>query len=134
MPQNFKFSFTDLRVWQDSHRFALKVAKVADGLPIEERFCLASQLRRASLSVPNNIAEGHNLWGTPSYLRHIRIAHGSLGETASQLMFARDRNYLKACLSDELLSEAGSISRQLLALIRTLQETSPNRRVDFRSP
>jgi four helix bundle protein len=72
--------------------------------------------------VTSNIAEGHNLWGTPSNLRHVRIALGSLGETTSQLLFARDRNYVDKAQSAELISEAGAIHRQLLALIRSLQQ------------
>ena len=131
MPRTFTFSFTHLRVWQDSHRFAVKVAEMADSLPLDERFCLASQLRRASLSVPNNIAEGHSLWGTPSYLRHVRIALGSLGETASQLMFAGARAYFDAEVVQELLSEAGSIHRQMQALIQSLQkQPTQTRKVD----
>jgi four helix bundle protein len=92
--------------------------------PVYERYCLASQLRRAVLSVPTNIVEGHALWGSPSYLRHLRIALGSLAETEYLLLYARDSGYMSADLTDALLRKAGDVHRQLLALIRAVQRTA----------
>ncbi len=62
------------------------------------------------------------MWGVPSYLRHLRIALGSLAETEYLLIYARDSGYLSPESTDNLLLKAGSVHRQLLALIKTLQQ------------
>lgn len=117
-----RLTFTNLRVWRISHEFALEASRTGQTFPVHERYCLAAQLRRAALSVPSNIVEGHALWGTPSFLRHLRIALGSLAETEYLLIFARDSEYITAEHTSELLAKAGHVHRQLLALIRTMQE------------
>jgi four helix bundle protein len=113
--------FTQLRVWQASHALALDIGLAVRGFPIEERYGLAAQLKRASLSVPANLAEGHSLWGTASYLRHARIAVGSLAETEYLLIYARDAGFLEVGKVTKLLERATQIRGQLLALIRALQ-------------
>lgn len=113
--------YTSLRVWQSSHELALELGKVARTFPKDERYVLATQLRRAALSVPANIVEGYTLWGTPSYLRHIRIALGSAAETEYFLTYALDAGYLKEDVARVLIEKASKVKAQLLALIRALQ-------------
>jgi len=118
----FHHTFTDLRVWRVSHELALEVGRAALKFPVHERYCLAAQLRRAVLSVPTNIVEGYALWGSPSYLRHLRIALGSLAETQYLLLYARDSEYMQPDCTEALLGKAGDVHRQLLALIRAIQK------------
>src|SRR5437868_14937008 len=73
-------SFRDLIVWQKSHTLVLEVYKLTRRLPREELFGLVSQMRRAAVSVPANIAEGFKRRGKSDKARHMNIAQGSLEE------------------------------------------------------
>jgi four helix bundle protein len=73
--------FTDLKVWQRSHALTLDIYKFTATFPTDERFGLISQLRRAAVSVPTNIAEGSKRQSNPDYARFLNIAEGSLAET-----------------------------------------------------
>src|ERR1700733_7466309 len=86
--------FTDLMVWQRSHALVLQVYRLTKTFPSDERFGLTSQLRRAVLSVPTNIAEGSKRLTNPEYARFLNIAEGSLAETEYLLMVSRDLGYL----------------------------------------
>jgi four helix bundle protein len=86
--------YEDLRVWQLSHQLALEARALALQFPPDERYELTSQLRRALLSVPNNLVEGNGLWGPRNYLRHVRIAIGSLQEAEYLFRYAHDAGYM----------------------------------------
>jgi four helix bundle protein len=86
-------NYRDLVVWQRGMDIALAVYKITKTFPDVERFGLTSQLRRASVSVPANIAEGHARSSTKDYLRFISIATGSLAETATFIELAGRLNY-----------------------------------------
>jgi len=73
--------FTELKVWQRSHELTLEVYRVTASFPSTERFGLISQPRRASASVPTNIAEGSKRQSNQEYARFLNIAEGSLAET-----------------------------------------------------
>ena len=90
--------FTDLKVWQRSHAFVLAIYRATTSIPSDERFGITSQLRRAAVSVPSNIAEG------------------SLGETQYLLMLARDLGDLPQNVAAPLLGEADEIARMLHTL------------------
>ncbi len=82
--------FHQLQVWEKSHRFALAVYQVSRAFPSSELYGLTSQIRRASLSIPSNIAEGCGRQGPPEFARFLHIAMGSASEVEYQLLFARD--------------------------------------------
>jgi four helix bundle protein len=82
-------SFRDLDAWQAAMDLAVAAHEVAAQLPAEQRFELASQIRRAATSVPSNVAEGHAHRSDRSYPRHVRIALGSLWELDTQLELTR---------------------------------------------
>jgi four helix bundle protein len=82
-------SFRDLDAWQAAMDLAVVAHEVAAQLPTEQRFELGSQVRRAATSVPSNVAEGYAHRSDRSYLRHVRIALGSLWELDTQLELAR---------------------------------------------
>jgi four helix bundle protein len=108
--------FTDLRVWQRSHALVLRIYRIAARLPPDERFGLASQLRRAASSVPCNIAEGSKRRRRLDYARFLNIAEGSLAEVEYLLILTRDLEYVDCTVAGELASEADEIARMLQAL------------------
>lgn len=89
-------SFTDLVVWQKSHRLVLDVYRVSTRFPSHELYGLTAQLRRAAVSVPANIAEGFRKRGKGDKLRYLNIAQGSLEEVRYYLLLARDLGYVDA--------------------------------------
>ena len=107
--------FTELKVWQRGHALVLKVCKLTTGFPLVERYGLTSQLRRAVLSVPTNIAEGSKRVSNQNYARFLNVAEASLAETEYLLLVSRDLEYVtpaavNVCFSDvaELACSTGS--------------------------
>jgi len=109
-------SYTDLKVWQRSHALVLAVYRLTAVLPSDERFGLISQLRRASVSVPSNIAEGSKRQGHQDFARFLNIAEGSLAEVDYLLLLARDLGYGQEGVVANLRTEADEIARMLHAL------------------
>ncbi len=105
--------FTDLKVWQRSHALVLRLYQLTSELPAEERFGLVTQLRRAAVSVPTNIAEGSERQGSQDYARFLNIAEGSLVEIEYLVMLCRDRGYLAVDAVNEPLGEIKEIARML---------------------
>ena len=118
--------YQDLRAWQVAHQLALDVSRVVGIFPRNERFELTSQLRRAALSVPTNIAEGQGRYGSREALRFARIAAGSLWEVDYLLHFARDRGYLDSETFEHLVEQRKHTSRLLTRLIRSLRQAPPS--------
>ena len=87
-------SFRDLRSWRESNGLAVFEYKITAGFPIEERFGLANQLRRAAVSVPSNIAEGSSRRTTADLLNFLGIARGSVYEILSQCQLALELGYI----------------------------------------
>jgi four helix bundle protein len=113
-------SYEDLEVWQLSMRLAKEVEGIASRLPVREQYGLASQLRRASTSIPSNIAEG-SARPTLVYINHLRIALGSEAETKTQLKLAARMNFVKESEVTPLLDLASQIGRMLRGLVRSLR-------------
>jgi len=86
-------SFEDLVVWQKAHQFALAVYRFTRDFPADERFGLTSQIRRAAVSVPANIAEGFPKRSATDKLRFFNIAQGSLEEAHYYLILAKDLGF-----------------------------------------
>ena len=78
--------FKDIKVWQRSHALVVKLYSISRTLPAEGRFGLTSQLRRAAVSVPSNIAEGSKRQGRGDFAHFLNIAEGSLAETEYLVM------------------------------------------------
>ena len=89
-------NFTDLIVWQESHKLVLAVYKVVKTFPAEEKFALGSQLRRAAISITSNIAEGFARNTQKDKQQFYAISRGSLLELQNQLILAKDLNYISA--------------------------------------
>ena len=114
--------FTQLAVWQRGHALTLAIYDATRSFPRDELFGLTSQLRRASVSVPCNIAEGSKRRHRPDYSRFLNIAEGSLAEVEALLMLAKDLGYLSQQAAAARLDEAHELARMLSGL---------RRRVDF---
>ncbi len=113
--------FTDLAVWQRSHALVLHIYKLTREFPSDERFNFVSQLRRAALSVPTNIAEGSKRIGRSDYARFLNIAEGSLAETEYLLMVGRDLGYLTVKSYIGPQKEIEEISRMLHGLRKAVE-------------
>ena|SRR6476660_1342633 len=117
-------SYRDLEVWRRSIELAEKIYSVVRQLPPDERFGLSSQMRRASVSVPSNIAEGSGYGTTRRYVHHLRIAAGSNCELQTQLTLSARLRLLEPAQVDALLNQSNEIGRMLSGLIRSLQKNS----------
>jgi four helix bundle protein len=114
--------FTDLTVWQRSHGLVLQIYKITRGFPSDERFNLVTQIRRAALSVPTNIAEGSKRIGRQDYARFLNIAEGSLAETEYLLLVGRDLGYVEAKSYVASQREIEEISKMLHGLRKAVEE------------
>jgi len=108
--------FSELNVWKRSHPLVLDVYRLTTKFPTEEKFNLISQLRRAALSVPTNIAEGSKRKSRQEYARFLNYAEGSLAETEYLLIVSRDLSYLPSKVCEQQLNEISEIARMLNAL------------------
>ena len=104
-------SFTELIVWQKSHSLALEVYRLTQLFPKEEMFGITSQIRRASVSVAANIAEGYKRKSGNDKARFLNISEGSLDETKYFLILAKDLGFVKD--STELLNDADEVAKLL---------------------
>ena len=86
-------SYRELLVWQRAHEFVLSVYRFSETFPRHEIFGLRSQIRRAAMSVPSNIAEGYKRRGKRDKAHYLNMAQASLEETSYQLILARDLGY-----------------------------------------
>ena len=114
-------SYRDLQVWQKSMDFAVEVHTLTRGFPKEELFLLTAQLRKSSISVPSNIAEGHGRRSTRHYVRFLAISRGSINEAETQLTLAERYDYISPSLHDGLIEKSGEIGRMLNGLIDSLE-------------
>jgi len=105
--------FKDLKVWQRSHALVVELYPLTRTFPAEERFGLVTQMRRAAVSVPTNIAEGSKRQGKGDFAHFLNIAEGSLAETEYLVMLAADLGYLSDATKTPLLAEIDEISAML---------------------
>jgi four helix bundle protein len=108
-------SFRALQVWQRGMDIVEAVYRISSGFPRNEVYGLTSQLRRAAVSMPSNIAEGHTRSSTKEYLHHISMAAGSLAEVETQLELAARLKYVT-------VTELGLVQEQCVYLGRQLHQ------------
>jgi four helix bundle protein len=113
--------FRQLKVWEKSHLLALAVYKITKEFPKEELYGLTSQIRRASMSIPTNIAEGCGRNTDKEFARFLQIAMGSASETEYQLILARDLEFLSKEKYEKLHNDVEEIKRMLASLLKTLR-------------
>jgi four helix bundle protein len=109
-------SFRDLDVWQRGMYLVEAAYRLTVGFPKSEIYGITGQIRRAAVSIPSNIAEGHARASTKEYLNHLSIAQASLAELETQVEIAFRLQYVSQDEVAPLLSEADKLGRQLRAL------------------
>lgn len=114
-------SFFDLEVWQLSHNLVLEVYKAVDYFPKKEEYRLTSQLIRAVISIPTNIAEGKGRNTLNDYVHFLIISRGSLEETKYLIYLAKDLNFIEESKYAELNEKLNLIGKKLNALINSLK-------------
>ena len=113
-------TFQDLITWQKAHGFVLETYRLTENFPREELYGLTSQLRRAAVSIPANIAEGFRKHGQKDKVRFLNIGQGSLEECRYYLILARDLGYGD---TDELTLLLEEVSRLLESYVNSILNT-----------
>ena len=108
--------YSKLMVWQDAMNLVDEVYRLIACLPWEERYALATQMRRSVVSIPSNIAEGHGRRSDKEFQRFLNIARGSVFELETQLMICVQQKYLTKEQTANVLEECGNLSRMLVRL------------------
>ena len=114
------FEYRDLRVWNTAISLVLEVYRITDSFPPTERFGLTSQLRRAAVSVPSNIAEGHARTARGEYKSLLSVARGSVVEVEVQLTLAERLGYVESPRIASAFDHCDAISRMITNLKRAL--------------
>jgi four helix bundle protein len=114
-------SYRDLLVWQKALDLTILIYRLSEGFPKTEIYGLTSQVRRASVSVPSNIAEGYGRGSRKEYLQFLSVAQGSLKELETQTIIAQRLSYATAAQANRILSESEVVGKMLGSLIRSLR-------------
>ena len=114
-------NYKELKVWQRSYQLCLEIYKITKRFPNGERYGLTSQIRRAAVSVPSNIAEGYGRKTTLEYIRFLYIAYGSNCEMETQILLSGDLGYIETGKLEILQEGIGEVERMLKALIKSLE-------------
>jgi four helix bundle protein len=120
-PKHYK----ELLVWQKGMSLAKMVYRLTVRFPTEERYGLTSQMRRAAVSIPSNIAEGQARRGTNEFLQFLSVAEGSLAELDTQLSLSVELGFAQEADVDPALKEIDELQKMLVALKRKLSSLSP---------
>ncbi|MEO1130744.1 MAG: four helix bundle protein [Planctomycetota bacterium] len=114
-------SYPDLVAWQLGVELSLRIYRCTSSLPGDERFGLVSQLRRAAVSVPSNIAEGYGRGSTSDYVRFLKVARGSLFELQTQVLITNRLGFLAGEAFEQLEEKSNELGRVLAGLIKSLE-------------
>jgi four helix bundle protein len=112
--------YQELIVWQKAIDLVEEVYKATHSFPRDEIYGLTSQIRRAAVSIPSNIAEGQGRRTTPDFLRHLSIAYGSLLELETQILIAIRLRYLTQAKCSEVMRLTAESGRLLNGLMSSL--------------
>ncbi len=113
-------SYRDLEVWREGMDLVVDSYQISRKLPHYELYGLTSQIRRAAVSVPTNIAEGHGRNHLGDYIRHLSVANGSLMELETLFIASARLGYLKATEWSGAMNRAAKVGRMLSGLMRKL--------------
>jgi four helix bundle protein len=119
-------NYRELKVWQKSYKLCLDLYRITKKFPKGEIYGLTSQIRRAAVSIPSNIAEGYGRKTTADYLRFLYIAYGSICELETQLLLSNDLNYVNKENLKALRDDTEEAERMLKALIKSLENKRLN--------
>jgi four helix bundle protein len=117
-------NYRDLIAWQKAMDLAAMVYQMSHTFPKEEQYGLTSQIRRAVVSVPSNIAEGHARRSTKEFIHFLSVAHGSLAEIETQFLLAERLNYLSKAESLDVIKRTSEVGRLINGLIKSLKPSN----------
>ena len=120
-----RYKLDDFELYRTARAFRKRLYQLIKLLPIEEKYCLACQMRRAAISVTNNIAEGHGRWHYQENIRFCRISRGSVDEILDDLNICDDEKYCNSGLIAQSRTEAYELIRKIngyLAYLRNSQQ------------
>jgi four helix bundle protein len=112
--------YRDLIAWKKAFELTLSVYAETRNFPVEEKYGITAQLRKACVSIPSNIAEGEGRKSSSEFRRYLYIALGSLKETETQILISDALGYLRPKKAVELLSLADEVGRLLTGLTKSL--------------
>jgi four helix bundle protein len=112
----------DLDVWKDGIGFVTKVYKTTSSYPKDELYGITSQIRRAAVSIPSNIAEGAARKSVNEFRQFLYIALSSTAELNTQIIISHNLGYMEKAISEDLNSELESLSKRLQGLIKSLDK------------
>jgi len=121
-------SFRDLLVWQKSMDLAVRAYRTARTLPKEDRMVLGFQIRKSSVSMPSNIAEGFSRHSRPHYIQHLWTAHGSGAELETQVELANRLGLIRLDHATMLIEDVQEIARMINGLVGSLKRQDGRRR------
>jgi four helix bundle protein len=114
----------NLHVWKKSISFVTEIYNLSKTFPKEELYCIVSQIRRASVSIPANIAEGCARRNTKEYIQFLYISLGSAVELETHMIISSNLGYISACEREKVQMELEEIIRMLSGLIKSLSNKS----------
>jgi four helix bundle protein len=114
-------SFRDLQIWQKSMQLTVAIYRLTQGFPREEVYGLTSQIRRAAVSVPSNIAEGQGRLSPAEFRQFLGIARGSICELQTQLEIARLLQFGKPELLDEAVSLSHEVGKMIYSFLGSIK-------------
>jgi four helix bundle protein len=121
------FTYRDLEAWQKGMDLVEGCYRVTTSFPKSELYGLTSQLRRAAVSIPSNLAEGHCRRSTGAYLNHVSIALGSHGELQTCVEIAVRLGFLAATERARLIADTDTVGRLLYGLYNSLERKKPDK-------
>ena len=113
-------NYRKLQVWEKSHQLTLELYKELKNFPKEELYALTSQMKRATSSIPMNIAEGAGRFSNKDFSRFLKIAYGSTNELEYQIILSIDLLYLEQQKGEYFMEKIQEIRKMLYALINKL--------------
>lgn len=116
--------FKELLVWQKSINFVTEIYKKTESFPKSEMYGLVSQIRRATVSIASNIAEGNSRRSVPDYVQFLRISRGSCAEVEIQLIISKNLGFLNEEKSLKLNQDITEISKMLNGRINSLKQST----------
>jgi four helix bundle protein len=113
-------NYQELNIWKRSVEIAIEIYNISKNFPKEELYGLTSQIRRASVSISSNIAEGFNRYHNKEFRQFLYISLGSCAEVETQLFIAQRLNYVDQEKSSKLIKELGEIGKMINSLIKKI--------------
>lgn len=118
--ENKIHNFKDLKIWQKSMELSKTIYQITECYPSKEIYGMVSQMRRAAISIPSNIAEGFMRRHNKEYRQFLYIALGSLAELETQVALSIDLNFLKKEKGDDIQIKINEINKMIMGLIKCL--------------